>query len=217
MTDFLRLLLIFSALLAVGCTSSLEKKLPILGRSEITMKQVNGAEVPDTIYHTIAGFRFLNQDSSWISNETFDGKVYVADFFFTSCPTICPIMKTQMIRVYEEFRNNPEVALLSHTIDPEHDSVAVLREFAERLGVDSNTWHFVTGNKDDIYELGETSYMVVAGEDESAPGGYIHSGAFLLVDKQRRIRGVYDGTVKEDVDQLINDIKLLLKEGNKAS
>lgn len=217
MTDFLRLLLIFSALLAVGCTSSPEKKLPILGRSEITMKQVNGAEVPDTIYHTIAGFRFLNQDSSWISNETFDGKVYVADFFFTSCPTICPIMKTQMIRVYEEFRNNPEVALLSHTIDPEHDSVAVLREFAERLGVDSNTWHFVTGNKDDIYELGETSYMVVAGEDESAPGGYIHSGAFLLVDKQRRIRGVYDGTVKEDVDQLINDIKLLLKEGNKAS
>lgn len=218
MRPVLYFLLLAVSSLVVSCSSfTSEKELPILGRREITMKEVNGAEVPDTTYHTIAGFRFLNQDSTWITNETFDGKVYVADFFFTSCPTICPIMKTQMVRIYEEFEGNSEVALLSHSIDPQHDSVAVLRDFSERLGVESSQWHFVTGDKDDIYDLGETSYMVVAGEDQAAPGGYIHSGAFLLVDKQRRIRGVYDGTVKEEVDQLIKDINKLLNEDKKTS
>ncbi len=210
-------LLVLSGIFTAGCSSSGKKKLPILGRSEITMKQVNGAEVPDTVYHTIADFRFLNQDSAWVTNESLDGKIYVADFFFTSCPTICPIMKTQMVRIYEEFEASPDVVLLSHSIDPEHDTVAVLRDFAERLGVKSSKWHFLTGDKDAIYDLGETSYMVVAGEDDTAPGGFIHSGAFLLVDKQRRIRGVYDGTVKEEVDQLIKDIRLLQKEYNKRS
>lgn len=218
MRSVLYFLLLAGSSSLVSCSSfTSEKDLPILGRREITVKEINGAEVADTIYHTIAGFRFLNQDSTWISNETFDGKIYVADFFFTSCPTICPIMKTQMVRIYEEFEGNPEVALLSHSIDPEHDSVAVLRDFSERLGVESSQWHFVTGDKDDIYDLGETSYMVVAGEDETAPGGYIHSGAFLLVDKQRRIRGVYDGTIEEEVDQLIKDIKKLLNEDKKSS
>lgn len=187
-----------------SCTQ--EDRLPVLGRTEI-----NGN---DTTYHTIADFRFVDQDSAWVTNATYENKVYVADFFFTSCPTICPVMKTQMIRIYDAFEDNDEVALLSHTIDPDHDTVAVLRDFAQRLGVNSERWHFVTGDKDDIYDLGETSYMVVAGEDEAAPGGYIHSGAFLLVDKQRRIRGVYDGTVEKEVDQLISDIKKLLKEYN---
>lgn len=192
-----------------------EKKLPILGRREITTTEIDGKETADTVYHKVGDFRFVDQDSAWVTNDTFAGKIYVSDFFFTSCPTICPIMKTQMVRIYQEFETNPEVALLSHSIDPEHDTVAVLKEFSERLGVKSDKWHFVTGNKDEIYDLGETSYMVVAGEDPGAPGGYIHSGAFLLVDKQRRIRGVYDGTIAEEVDQLIADMKILLKESEK--
>jgi len=192
-----------------------EKKLPILGRREITTTEIDGKETTDTVYHKVGDFRFLDQDSAWVTNDTFVGKIYVADFFFTSCPTICPIMKTQMVRIYQEFETNPEVALLSHSIDPEHDTVAVLKEFSERLGVKSDKWHFVTGNKDEIYDLGETSYMVVAGEDPGAPGGYIHSGAFLLVDKERRIRGVYDGTIAEEVDQLMADMKILLKESEK--
>lgn len=204
-------LLFGTVLLACGEVNS-GYELPILGRSEVVEKEVNGKMVKDTVYHTIADFRFVDQDSSIITNETFDGKVYVADFFFVSCPTICPIMKQQMLRVYEVYKDHPEVAILSHTIDPTHDSVAVLHSFAERLGVSSEKWHFVTGNKDEIYDIGEKSYMIVANEDQSAPGGYIHSGAFLLIDQQRRIRGVYDGTIPEQVDILINDIKRLTKK-----
>jgi protein SCO1 len=211
--------LIFTVLVAASLSACSnfggEKKLPILGRREVTTVETDGVTKTDTIYHTIADFRFVDQDSAWVTNETYADKIYVADFFFTSCPTICPIMKTQMIRIYEAFEDNSEVGLLSYSIDPEHDTVAVLHDFAERLGVKSDRWHFVTGDKDAIYDLGETSYMVVAGEDPGAPGGYIHSGAFLLVDKDRRIRGVYDGTVEEAVDELMEDMKTLLKEYNK--
>ena len=123
-------------------------------------------------------------------------------------------MKQQMLRVYEAFKNNPKVGILSHTIDPDHDTVAYLKDFSVRLGVpDNKTWHFVTGNKDEIYEIGSAAgYMVPVGEDEDAPGGYIHSGTFILVDQERRIRGFYDGTKPMDVSALINDIPKLLVE-----
>lgn len=201
--------------LTVGMIYSCEegqKKLPVMGRPEYVEKEVDGKFVIDTIPHTIAEFKFLNQDSSWVTNETLNGKVYVADFFFTSCPSICPIMKSQLIRIYKEFEQEDGLKLVSYSIDPEYDTVGVLREYAERLGVSSERWHFLTGPMDEIYDLGETSYMVTAAEDESAPGGFLHSGAFLLVDKERRIRGVYDGTVKEQVDRLMEDIRLLLSE-----
>jgi protein SCO1/2 len=136
----------------------------------------------------------------------------VADFFFTSCRTICPKMKTQLLRVYDSIQNFDDVVILSHTIDPEHDDVPRLHEFASRLGVESAKWHFVTGEKDSIYNLAQTSYFVTAMEDSSEPDGFIHSGAFLLIDKQRRIRGTYDGTSEEDVNRLIKDIKILRKE-----
>ena len=192
-------------------------ELPILGNKKFVDKEVNGEVVKDTIYHTIRDFAFVDQDSSLVTNETFSDQIYVADFFFTSCPTICPLMKQQMLRVYEAYENESEVAILSHTIDPKHDTVAVLKDFAEKLGVKTEKWHFVTGNKDSIYDIGETSYLVVANEDENAPGGYIHSGAFLLVDKQRRIRGVYDGTIPEQVDILINDIGRLIKKNENTN
>ena len=196
-----------------GCSAKSEpEKLPILGKREVIEKEVNGELVPDTVYHTIPDFAFVDQDSNWVTPETFKDKVYVADFFFTTCPTICPIMKTQMMRLYDHFYDNDEVVLLSHSIDPVYDSVKVLKDFAQRLGVETHKWHFITGKKEEIYGIGENSYMVTAQEDEGAPGGYVHSGAFILVDKAKRIRGFYDGTVKEDVDQLIHDIDLLLTE-----
>ncbi|WP_420576011.1 SCO family protein [Ekhidna sp.] len=117
-----------------------------------------------------------------------------------------------MLRIYEKFESNPEVAILSHTIDPTYDTVALLKDYSQRLGVSSDKWKFVTGDQDYIYDLAEGSYMSIADEDSDAPGGYIHSGAFLLVDKERRIRGVYDGTLPEQVDVLMNDIEKLLKE-----
>lgn len=212
------LLITISAFYLVSCGKvNTSAELPILGNKKITEKEVNGELVKDTIYHTIRDFAFVDQDSNLVTNETFSDQVYVTDFFFTSCPTICPVMKQQMLRVYEAYENEPEVAILSHTIDPKHDTVAVLKDFAERLGVKTEKWHFVTGNKDSIYDIGETSYLVVANEDENAPGGYIHSGAFLLVDKQRRIRGVYDGTIPEQVDILINDIGRLIKKNENTN
>ncbi len=187
----------------ISCDNS-SRKLPIMGERDF----VNG----DSVYHTIPDFSFVNQDSSIITNKTYEGKIYVSDFFFTTCPTICPVMKKQMLRVYEKYKENPKVGILSHTIDPRHDSVKVLKEYASQLGISGKMWNFVTGEKAKIYEIGEKSYYVTAGEDSTAAGGIIHSGAFILVDTKRRVRGIYDGTKETDVTKLIKDMEVLLNE-----
>ena len=209
MYSFISRLLLVS--LIFSCSTKNEK-LPILGRKEIKNVEYDGKIRADTIYHTIPDFSFTNQDGDEVTQDTFKDKIYIADFFFTTCPTICPIMKTQMLRVYEKYRDNSEVLILSHTIDPKHDSVEVLHEFADRLGASSDIWHFVTGDQDKIYDIGQNSYMVTSREDPDEPGGYLHSGAFLLIDKQRRIRGIYDGTKADKVDLLMKDIDKLLRE-----
>ncbi len=199
------LALLLSLLILIACDQQKSSgRLPFLGN---TIYEEN-----DTIYHTIQDFQLVDQDSSIVTNETFANQVYVADFFFTSCPTICPKMKAQMLRVYEKFEDNDQVAILSHTIDPTYDTVALLKDYADRLGVRSDKWKFVTGDQDYIYDLAEQSYISLADEDGDAPGGFVHSGAFLLVDKDRRIRGFYDGTVPEQVDVLLYDIDKLLNE-----
>ncbi|MEM7297297.1 MAG: SCO family protein [Bacteroidota bacterium] len=195
--------------LIAACSQKSEDKLPFLGNTIF--------EENDTIYHTIQDFELLDQDGTIISNETVSDQVYVADFFFTSCPTICPKMKTQMMRVYNKFEGNPEVIFLSHTIDPTYDTIPLLKDYADRLGVNADQWKFLWGEQEDVYDLAEKSYMSIADEDTEAPGGFVHSGAFLLVDKDRRVRGFYDGTVPEQVDVLMNDIDKLLKEYEPAS
>jgi protein SCO1 len=187
--------------------------LPILGEREVVQREVNGKQVSDTLYARIPDFAFINQDSQQVTNQTFAGKVYVTDFFFTTCPSICPKMKSQLLRVYEKFKDNPRVMLLSHSIDPQHDTVAVLRDYAQRLQVSSQKWHFVTGEKDAIYGMAK-HYLVSAMEDGDQPGGFTHSGHFVLVDAKGHIRGIYEGTVAESVDQLMLDIPVLLKENN---
>lgn len=191
--------------LLTSCNEEKKERLPILGHKEITAS--------DTVYHTIGNFKLVNQDSAIITDETLQGKIYVADFFFTSCRTICPIMKTQMHRVYKAIQDDPDVLIVSHTIDPEYDTVALLNDYAERLGAESDKWHFLTGNKDSIYYLAQTSYFVTAMEDQQEPDGFIHSGAFLLIDKKGRIRGKYDGTKEEEVNQLLKDIETLKEQG----
>jgi protein SCO1/2 len=203
-----------AGLILVFClTGCQDGRLPIFGQREVSTREENGRQVTDTIYHTIAPFRFVNQDSSIITNEIFTGKVYVADFFFTSCRTICPIMKTQMVRVYEQVQDDADVLILSHTIDPEYDTVRLLRDFANRLGVKSSKWHFATGQpKEYVFDLAQKSYFATAMEDKAEPDGFIHSGAFLLIDRQGRIRGKYDGTKEDDVNRLMKDIKRLERE-----
>src|ERR1041385_7136519 len=153
----MRLLSIALAIVLFSSCKQKETTLPIYGERDFNGK--------DTVYHTIAPFSFVDQDSSVVTNDTFKDKIYVADFFFTSCRTICPKMKTQMKRVYDATANDPDVKLLSHTIDPEYDSVALLHNFAEMLGVTSDRWHFVTGSKDSIYHIAQASYLSTARED----------------------------------------------------
>jgi protein SCO1/2 len=205
-----KLLLLPLIALAISCGAPSEKtsevaELPILGERYVDDNQ-------DTVYHSIADFAFVNQVGDTIHKEDMAGKIYVADFFFTTCPTICPVMKKEMLRVYEQFKGEPNFRILSHSIDPSHDTQAVLKDYAEKLGVpDAATWNFLTGDQEKIFEIGQTSYLTTTMADDMEPGGFLHSGAFLLVDQQGRIRGVYDGTKTEQVDRLLADIPKLLK------
>ena len=196
-----------------ACKSGSDKKtLPIYGNREPITKTVDAKQVTDTIYQTIPPFKFVNQYGDSISNKTLNGNIYVVDFFFTTCPSICPVMHRNMLKVYEMFKSTGNFKIISHTIDPKHDSVPVLKKYADKLGITGNTWWFLQGKKEDIYTIAEKNYLVAVKQDGSAAGGYIHAGYFVLIDKQKRIRGSYDGTDPKQVDQLIDDIKTLQAE-----
>jgi len=197
--------LLFISCLFVACQTDLEnEKLPILGEKE----KVNG----ETVYHTISDFEFMDQDSNLINNATFKDKIYVVDFFFTHCPTICPKVKQQMIRIYDKFEDDDRVELISHTIDQPRDTIPRLKVYANRLEVSSDKWHFVTGDKEKIYSMAK-EYFITAREDDDAPGGYDHSGTLIVVDKNRHVRAFGNGVDEEEVTRLIGDIEKLLNEG----
>ncbi|MBK7335881.1 MAG: SCO family protein [Saprospirales bacterium] len=177
--------------------------LPVIGNREI----VDG----DTIYHTVPDFAFMNQDSQWVTNETFAGKAYVVDFFFTHCPTICPKVAKQMKRVHDRFLEEDRLLLLAHSIDPKRDTIGRLKWYAGNLGVESSKWHFVTGDKDSIYAIAD-DYFSIAIENPDSPGGFDHSGRLILIDPQRRVRSFCDGTDAKSVDKFMLDIDKLLRE-----
>ena len=189
------------------------KSLPIYGQREAVMStDKDGNQKIDTVYQTIPAFEFLNQDSVLINQNAFKDKVYIADFFFTSCSTICPTMHRNLKTVYDEYFTNSEVLFLSHTIDFKYDKPSVLNHYAKKLGLDTKKWQFVYGSKDQIYKLATESYLVVVEEDNKAKDGYVHQGWLVLIDKQKRIRGAYDGTKTEQVEQLKKDVAILLTE-----
>lgn len=163
------------------------------------------------VYKTIPEFEFINQDSQIVNNESFKNKAYVVDFFFTSCPTICPVMAQQMLRIHDHFIKEDRLHLVSHTIDIKRDSIPKLKKYAENLGVSAPKWHFVTGEKNEIYDIAE-SYYNLAIEDPTLPDGFDHSGRFVLVDKNRQVRAFCNGTNPEEVDKFIQDIEKLLHE-----
>ncbi|WP_437918192.1 SCO family protein [Sphingobacterium sp. LRF_L2] len=194
-----------------GCLKNSERKLPIIGERETSERVVDGKTIVDTLYHQIPAFNFLNQDSLLVSNKSFDNKIYVANFFFTHCPSICPTMQRNLLTVYEKYKGDDRIAFLSHSIDFKYDSPSVLKSYAEKLGVTNNQWQFVAGSKKDIYGIAE-KYLVYTKEDASVPGGYDHQGYLVLIDHEKRIRGAYDGTNSDQVAQLFQDIEILLKE-----
>lgn len=188
----------------VSCKTK-SPSLPYIGE-----KSVN--QSGDTIYHTLPDFELANQDGQKISLQTVTGKIHVANFFFTSCPSICPVMMNNMKSVDEKYASLGEINILSFTVDPKTDTITKLKKYADKLEVSEN-WHLITGKKENIYELAEKGYFSSASEDEFAPGGFLHSEFFFLVDEQNHVRGVYDGTNQEEVKQLLSDIKLL-KDAN---
>jgi len=163
-------------------------------------------------YHTIADFSFTNQNGKTITQKDYEGKIYVADFFFTTCQTICPIMTDNMVDVQKAILNNPKVMLLSHSVLPDQDSVPVLKKYALKKGVIDSKWNLVTGNKKDIYGIARKSYLAVKTSDASEMYDMVHTENFILIDAKRRIRGFYDGTKTEEVSRLLVDIDLLSKE-----
>lgn len=199
--------------LFAACQSENNQKLPIIGDRETVQKEVDGKMVTDTIYPTIPSFEFLNQDSTLITDKFFEGKIYVANFFFTHCPSICPTMQRNLLKAYEKYKNDDRIAFLSHSIDFKYDQPSVLKEYATKLGVTNDKWQFVTGTKSDIYGISD-KYLVYTKEDENVPGGYDHSGYLVLIDKDKHIRGAYDGTTDMEVEKLLADIEILLKEQN---
>ncbi len=201
------------AIIALASACSQDRKLPIYGDREAKItKDAAGVERIDTVYKTIHDFKFFNQDSVAITQDYFKDKVYVADFFFTSCSTICPVMHRHMKILYDEYKDNKEVAFLSHTIDFKYDTPSRLKQYAQKLGVDVPQWQFVWGNKDEVYHIAQHDYLVAVQEDSNATDGYIHQGWLVLIDKKKRIRGAYDGTKPEEAEKLKADMAILLAE-----
>lgn len=195
-----------------SCSTTSDSKLPILGERAPVEKTVDGKTVVDTVYQTIPPFSYLNQDSVIVTEKDFENKIYIADFFFTSCNTICPIMHRNMLTVYNKFKDNPNVKILSHSIDIKHDLPSRLKAYASKLGVESSKWGFVHGSQDSIYNIAAKNYLVAAYEDKADPQGLVHQGWFMLVDTKKQLRGAYDGTKEDQVKQMMLDMETLLAE-----
>tara|TARA_R110000868_G_scaffold167363_2_gene401653 strand:- start:717 stop:1391 length:675 start_codon:yes stop_codon:yes gene_type:complete len=186
-----------------------KKLLPILQPVNFNPELVDSTLLHVKKYHTIADFSLINQNGKTITNADYQDKIYIADFFFTTCPTICPIMTDNMGLIQKEIINDDDVMLLSHSVTPQIDSVAQLKKYALEKGVVDSKWNLVTGDKKEIYDLARKSYMAVKTDGDGGPYDMIHTENFILVDKQRRIRGTYDGTNPEEIKKLLEDLKIL--------
>ena len=218
MIDFLKrfkILLIVLSILSIVIISLFYFVLkPVKSLPIYTPSMVNPELVDTTIQHIanehfISDFSFTNQNGKTITQKDYEGKIYVADFFFTTCPSICPIMADNMVWLQDQIKDNPEIMLLSHSVTPDIDSVPVLKAYAERKGVIDAKWNLVTGDKKDIYYIARKSYLAVKTGKPEEMYDMVHTENFVLIDKKRRVRGFYDGTKREEVEKLLEDIKYL--------
>lgn len=185
------------------------KTLPVFDPADVNPELVDSTVQYKSRFHKIADFSFVNQNGKTITQKDYDGKIYVADFFFTTCGSICPKMTTNLVEVQKAIKNNPKVMLLSHTVTPEIDSVPVLKAYALKNGVDDSKWNLVTGEKKDIYTMARKSYLAVKLGKPDELYDMVHTENFVLVDTKRRVRGFYDGTNPDDIKRLIEDINWL--------
>jgi len=221
-----KVLIFFSLFfILLGCNEkdAEQSNLPYFGVHDLEIQtDSNGKKIgADTIYYTVPKFHMINQDSVQITHHDFENKIYIADFFFTTCPSICPAKTRQLSRIQDSlivhslFGN--KVKLISHTVDPDRDTPSVLKQYASIHNIDTKNWYLVTEEKEYLYRIAKEGYMATAFADEDAEGGFFHTDQFVLLDKERHIRGFYDGTDPMEVDQLWNDIQKLLEEKNTIS
>ena len=188
------------------------KPLPIYQPSRVSTELVDSTIQHVKKFHKIADFSLTNQNGETITQENYKDKIYVADFFFTTCQTICPIMTDHMRDIQDRLIQDSDVLLLSHSVTPEIDSVAQLKRYAIKKGVNDTKWNLVTGDKKQIYELARKSYLAVKTDGDGGPFDMVHTENFMLIDKKKQIRGFYDGTNSEDIERLIDDIAILKEE-----
>lgn len=191
---------------------NVQAPLPIYQPSMVSEELVDSTIQHQAKYHKIADFSLTNQNGETVTQENYKGKIYVADFFFTTCQTICPIMTDHMYQIQKEIISDDEVMLLSHSVTPKIDSVAQLKKYAKEKGVIDRKWNLVTGDKKQIYELARKSYLAVKTDGNGDEYDMIHTENFMLIDKNRQIRGFYDGTNPEDIEKILEDIKILKQE-----
>lgn len=197
----------------IGCSTGKHEELPFYVDADFTPKWISARSEEYAMIHKVSPFSLTNQNGEIITDEDFEGKLYVADFFFTSCGRICPRVASNMKKVQEAVSDDSEVLLISHSVTPERDSVAVLREYAQKIGAKSGKWHLVTGTRKEIYKLARESYF--ADEDlglAKSDDEFLHTENLILVDKDRRIRGIYKGTFPTEIDRLVEDIGILKRE-----
>jgi len=189
-----------------------EKTLPIYQPDMVNPELVDIDKQHVRKYHTIADFSLTNQNGKTITEKDYENKIYIADFFFTTCPTICPIMTDNMVRLQQQLKENDQIMFLSHTVTPEIDSVPQLRKYATEKGVDDSNWNMVTGDRIQIYDLARKSYLVAQEDPDGDNYAMIHTENFVLVDTKKRIRGFYDGTDWGEMERLLRDVGTLIKE-----
>lgn len=198
-------------LVGCGADGGASPTLPFYRTSELTPEWIDDTD-PATMTHRVADFSFVDQDGHRVTSADFDGRIYVANFFFVRCTGICPSMRSNMAKIQAAYRDDDDVLLLSHSVMPASDSVPALQNYAQANGVVSGKWHLVTGSRDSIYTIARDSYFAdLEGEVKES---FLHTETFILVDGKRRIRGVYNGTLEFDVKRLIDDIAVLRREGN---
>jgi protein SCO1/2 len=211
---FLRVLLVVSTIILALFYDALKPKkvLPIYQPSMVNYELVDSTLQHVKKYHKIAPFSFENQNGKTITQDDYEGKIYIADFFFTTCPTICPKMTANMVNIQEEILNDSTVMLLSYSVTPKIDSVLQLKKYAIEKGVNDEKWNLLTGNKKEIYTMARKSYLVVKEDGDGGPYDMIHTENFILVDPEKRIRGFYDGTDTLAMRELLIDLEILKDE-----
>jgi protein SCO1/2 len=207
--EFFRVLSTIVFLALISCDQAPGRQLPVYNPADFNPDLVDKSLRTKSKYHTVADFSLTNQNGKIITQKDYDNKIYVVDFIFTRCETICPIMTDNMVELQNTFSDNDEIMLLSLSVTPELDSVSVLRKYANDKGVIDSKWNITTGDKKHIYELARKSYFAVVTRGDGDLQDFIHTPNFVLIDKKKRIRGIYDGTNHDEIERLISDLEVL--------